>query len=396
MLISQQFPHRLFLLDMSRDRRHTYSRECRLAPVSQLDTVATPDGIAPPPLKAHFFYSSPIPIDDPLSTTAIGGPADPKSTKGGLLRPFSLGDNNALERAWLGFASDHHRVAHSEARRNRGSGPSLSQADLEKLNTIIHQLATKHKRIHEREGQALGLEPETNPTDALPESGVAACCPELVVDALAVLGSEFCALTRKQERSLDQENVVQRVLACLQRLNSNSATQDEALVRPGSAGVAAAVHSPGGPEPHTEGTVSSRLADGAPTPPSVDTARAIPIRPPAVDDGISGKPFVRVGMDDTPQPSPPASLPKFSVSLENATHSLRTRRNEPSINASHPQSASRSRSSEPESGKEQSVDITVGVSRLHMVSLPTLQMKPIYWSPVNDVSVVMRATWFYR
>jgi hypothetical protein len=31
-----------------------------------------------------------------------------------------------------------------------------------------------------------------------------------------------------------------------------------------------------------------------------------------------------------------------------------------------------------------------------MVSLPVLQMKPIYWSPVNDMSIVMRATWFYR
>ncbi len=30
-----------------------------------------------------------------------------------------------------------------------------------------------------------------------------------------------------------------------------------------------------------------------------------------------------------------------------------------------------------------------------MVALPALQMKPIYWSPVNDIAVVLRATWFY-
>ncbi|KAG6040195.1 hypothetical protein E4U41_001337 [Claviceps citrina] len=42
------------------------------------------------------------------------------------------------------------------------------------------------------------------------------------------------------------------------------------------------------------------------------------------------------------------------------------------------------------------VDVVVGVSRLHKVSLPMLHMKPIYWSPVNDVTIVMRATWFYR
>lgn len=31
-----------------------------------------------------------------------------------------------------------------------------------------------------------------------------------------------------------------------------------------------------------------------------------------------------------------------------------------------------------------------------MVTLPALQMKPIYWSPVNDLTTVLRATWFYR
>jgi hypothetical protein len=45
---------------------------------------------------------------------------------------------------------------------------------------------------------------------------------------------------------------------------------------------------------------------------------------------------------------------------------------------------------------EDSTALPVGVSRLHEVSLPVLQMKPIYWSPVNDISIVMRATWFYK
>jgi hypothetical protein len=42
------------------------------------------------------------------------------------------------------------------------------------------------------------------------------------------------------------------------------------------------------------------------------------------------------------------------------------------------------------------VDIPVGVSRLHKVCLPALQMEPIYWSPVNDVASVTRGTWFYK
>ncbi|KAK8929909.1 putative phospholipase [Metarhizium anisopliae] len=53
--------------------------------------------------------------------------------------------------------------------------------------------------------------------------------------------------------------------------------------------------------------------------------------------------------------------------------------------------------SKKETESEASVlDVVVGISRLHKVSLPALLMKPIYWSPVNDVAVVMRATWFYR
>jgi hypothetical protein len=41
-------------------------------------------------------------------------------------------------------------------------------------------------------------------------------------------------------------------------------------------------------------------------------------------------------------------------------------------------------------------DIPVGISRLHLVKLPALQMQPIYWSPINDVATVTRGTWFYK
>jgi hypothetical protein len=42
------------------------------------------------------------------------------------------------------------------------------------------------------------------------------------------------------------------------------------------------------------------------------------------------------------------------------------------------------------------LDVLVGISRLHLVKLPALQMKPIYWSPVHDVYAVTRGTWFYK
>lgn len=43
-----------------------------------------------------------------------------------------------------------------------------------------------------------------------------------------------------------------------------------------------------------------------------------------------------------------------------------------------------------------SAKVPVGVSRLHEVVMPDLQMDPIYWSPLNDVAPVVRGTWFYK
>jgi hypothetical protein len=40
--------------------------------------------------------------------------------------------------------------------------------------------------------------------------------------------------------------------------------------------------------------------------------------------------------------------------------------------------------------------VSVGVSKLHLVELPDLVMKPIYWSPLNDHASVIRATWFFE
>lgn len=50
----------------------------------------------------------------------------------------------------------------------------------------------------------------------------------------------------------------------------------------------------------------------------------------------------------------------------------------------------------PKESKGPSAKIAVGISRLHHVTMPDLQMEPIYWRPVNDIAPVMRGTWFYK
>jgi len=46
--------------------------------------------------------------------------------------------------------------------------------------------------------------------------------------------------------------------------------------------------------------------------------------------------------------------------------------------------------------KRPDTTVAVGVSRLHQVEMPDLQMTPIYWKPVHDTAPVIRGTWFYQ
>ena len=60
------------------------------------------------------------------------------------------------------------------------------------------------------------------------------------------------------------------------------------------------------------------------------------------------------------------------------------------------QSTARSGLSSGESRKLPTAQVPVGLSRLHMVDLPALQLKPIYWISPQDVSSVVRGTWFFK
>ncbi|RYP06703.1 hypothetical protein DL764_003005 [Monosporascus ibericus] len=268
-------------------KSHNFGPECRLAPVTQPFPLSEVDDI--PPINAQYFYNSPIPIDDPLSASAITATTtDSKASKGNL-QPFSRGDNNALERAWLGLASAQRRRNHVQARRSRCPSPSLARANADKLTAIVHDLAVKHAEKHAREGPSREtMQPVIDPVDPVsaPGTTVTLCCRDLLSDVGIALRTSFCAVARRHQKALDREKVAQDVMA-------EMATPQEKQI--------------------------------------------------------------------------------------DATDSPRTLL--------------------PQSEKEQyhnSVDVPVGVSRLHKVSLPALQMKPIYWSPVNDIATVLRATWFYR
>jgi hypothetical protein len=396
---------------------HTYGTKCRLAPVTQPASTGSGDDV--PPITAQFFYSSVIPIDDPLSPSTIVSSSDPKSFKG-QLRPFSHGDNNALEKVWLNLMSSHDRASHQDARRNHGPEPSVAKANVQQRTSLVKGLAKRHWEKH---GQGHQPQDLTVPgVEMLPSSPVPVCCSELFVDAAEELRNGFCALYRKRQYELSTENVVQEVMMELKQLRSMANTSEAAWEKSycvSSSGSNAEVtpqpeqpadvlrrasrSNRGGKDLQSElsefqsRTRSLSQATEKTSRPATPAGAPISPRPPVLDDGISGKPFVRVGTPETSLVSSPPSVPRVSgiakVALDTAPAELVSA----AVEVEDSRESTAPANSRPaETYRRSSCEVAVGISRLHMVSLPLLQMKPIYWSPINDLAIVLRATWFYK
>ncbi|KAI3317624.1 DDHD domain-containing protein [Xylariaceae sp. AK1471] len=360
-------------------RPHNFGPRCRLALVKNpFTTHSTTEGV--PPVTAQYFYSSPVPIDDPLSAIAVSH--DPRSSRA-TLQPFSPGDNNALEKAWLSLAADQYHRNHDHARRQRSPSPSLAEANAEKLAAIAHDLAEKHAEKHTREGSIQDSIPPFDGNGPVTDAVVPLCCSELLVDVGLALRNSFCAIARRRQRVLATETVAQTVMAEMQTMRTDSfSTNTEQRGRSNTL-----TNEHAGSKHESLGTVHN-------TPEALNSEQrlsvAIPAKSSLADDGISGKPFIRVGTPETTTFSQPSSLSKTAPLSSTPTH--------PEEKKGRLSSVERARSSrrQDEQPGKNSIEVPVGVSRLHMVTLPALQMKPIYWSPVNDLATVLRATWFYR
>ncbi|KAI0378415.1 DDHD domain-containing protein [Hypomontagnella monticulosa] len=380
-------------------KAHSFGSKCRLAPISRPVPHTDIDDI--PPVNAQYFYMSSVPIDDPLSTTTIAATADPKAAKSSL-RPFCPGDNNALEKAWLSLASDAYRQNHTNALRNRPPSPSLANTNGEKLRSIVRHLAVEHAEKHAREGPS---REKVQPfTEALsePDAATLLCCPDLLVDVGVALRISFCAIARRRQPELNRDMVAQAVMSEMNTLHTSSMasvterTAPPKSIPPSQSQIDSVLRS-GQVDEQSNGQPSGKAAQSQAaahnSPADVSANMPVPSKS-SVDDGISGMPFVRVGSPGS-SISPPASLPRAATfQPSKLSEEITAKKAAPCSPSSEdvPQFPL-----EPvEAPKAISSDVTVGVSRLHAVSLPALQMKPIYWSPVNDIATVLRATWFYR
>ena len=334
----------------------------------------------------------------------------------GNMRPFSRGDNNVLEKAWLKLSSSAELSEHVYMQKNHVQRGDAGRATEARSRAAINKIAERHLYKHGSNYQpsdaALPSKDDGSITYAL------TCCSNLLLDISEELQINFCSIERRVSPHLSFEYLVSAIMKILKQAKKSvtrgadvdQISADSSTARPRNdspnqliedvqARLAKKVTTHGRdddvrnmsieklsrPRSYSQATDASSTTQGSVGSP--DSKRA-----GHTDHGITGKPFIRVGSLESRSEENLAS--KINMSAEtggaegkSATKPLGRSGNGPLSTTEVPP---------PTVYAKETAEVAVGASRLHMVSLPILQMKPIYWSPVNDVAVVTRATWFYR
>ncbi|KEF55563.1 uncharacterized protein A1O9_08313 [Exophiala aquamarina CBS 119918] len=308
------------------------------------------EGHPRPHVKAQFFYVSSLPIDDPLS------PLPPISADKAVNlppQPFSIRDNAALEEAWTAFQKEGHArggsqnprgISAFQKFRNASSSSSVRSPSSEGRGRDISQGFNKWPRRKQRKSESQVMLDENQDSRATSPKPVDA--EELQ-----------CEDPVHQQRPLEEPRASHRRFSPFRHRSKSK----------------------------------DRKASKEPTPksdiPELSTSVASATLAGTSSD-ISGRPFARA-----------PSARNISSEFRNTTGYLTASSDDSADESQAENSRSRSRDRQRHSkskDKQKKIFVPVGVSRLHLVEMPTLVMKPIYWSPINDTSNVIRATWFYK
>lgn len=139
----------------SSGQEHTYGPSCHLQIDSNAFTRRASElSLLPPPLRAHFFYSSALPIDDPLSPVPPPSSSSHASPSKVPPRPFSLVDNTALEDAWRIIHNSKQAPQRSKESRSfqstlRESKPDFDSGD---ISDVITDLGDERSRADRKIG----------------------------------------------------------------------------------------------------------------------------------------------------------------------------------------------------------------------------------------------------
>lgn len=490
---------------------HTYGPTCHLARAVTFSGSKGDDDI--PAVKVQFFYSSPLPIDDPLTAVPASTAGELKTVKHNP-RPFSAYDNNALEEAWLALTGDKDRKNHRKLRNSPLKPLTKSQA--ERRASIVNELATKHNRKHTKEaplgassagkhdtpqseaatgGRAggtaynptkadLSLTHRTSDTRTSRDAEVSlnsivtshseephhvaldlkvrVCCSELEQDVTAGHRKVFGSVFRRESKAEHARFLRDVMEEYFQQRNGRFSSESEAAKKDSKkAGKESNIESAQSDAAHdisdcdsagdSDGTDHQKTQTSAVTNAAENVVKEIIqkeheslahkasekhqhskehqdfekhmeadrtmhateiatgerninslLAPGNPDTGTTGSPFARVPARESStgpssRPPTPSSAVQGGLDEESASedHSGRY------PGASHrpgdvTTSSLHAHKCKAHKYDKAIADVPVGISRLHLVKLPALQMMPIYWSPVHDIAAVTRATWFYK
>ncbi|KKK25821.1 hypothetical protein AOCH_006059 [Aspergillus ochraceoroseus] len=362
---------------------HTYGATCLLAD-DDPDPLAWHPQDKPPRPRPQFFYTSSLPIDDPLSALPppTGGQAneDVRAPP----QPFSVRDNIALEEAWLAIQRENRPKKAERAKTygadvsKRNSGIAVPGSDAALTQDSVGDTGTW------RSSSLTGSRSGHPVTPSLSLETKAKQSPETRHDELGSVGSKAggsWGRQRDQSASLNSSLEDSHVQGSHRRREISPSDKINPVRRNTNR------------SPNTEDAGLDRESIG-----SLGHSR---------DVSISGSPFIRAPIAS----SSPLARSVESVSLRDGNQEVHAEHQH--ISSSYttqkpsglrtsvyreqsPGVSGEDTDGETEVAEEVQSKIPVGVSRLHLVELPTLKMKPIYWSPLHDISNVLRATWFYK
>ncbi|KAK5309778.1 hypothetical protein LTR70_010001 [Exophiala xenobiotica] len=356
------------------DQGHSYGPTCAL--YESDDDNSPADGHRPPNVKAQFFYASSLPIDDPLSPLP---PVTNEQLANQPPQPFSSRDNAALEEAWQGF---HRRQEEFKARPgSRGLHRMFSFPKFQSGQILTPELTSP---VAQSSGFAFPTVPDFRSQSRNSLS-------RRKSSRKPSSRSHSPVMTRKQSDRNAKLNTPPESEVMLDQDEG----QDNGTSRHNTAEEIAEELDFGSVKrkKHRSPMREQRRRDGSDISPPAEHAIPEHEEAPPPDTALIPS-HLAIGADSTISGRPFARAPstRQMMSRLNGSNPLAS----PRAEQSQAKTMASQRPTTPPNDERRKTFVPVGVSRLHLVELPDLTMKPIYWSPINDTSYVIRATWFFK
>ncbi len=427
---------------------HSYGPTCSLRPRTNTSIRGYSNILdLPPKVRAQFFYTSALPIDDPLSPLPALSTSSSSTSSRVPPIPFSVRDNAALDEAWQALqllgsnessekTLEEQRLYTDEESEGKEAERSKSTSkDLRSAQSVMRSGNIKHI--------FRGLSRERTRSQTSRRTSAGASIPKEKEKSKLSTFETASQISSGTSGTEDESRTGEATHLLLCDDPDHIGFDDTIPIQPEELAVARAETDSSGTEPKRQRSPShwkdeaGKVGDqgdvdfgedlSAPRPTSAGTQYG---SSPS-EKITTGTPFLRAPSRDRGPISTNSSHAVSEIdgttahNEDNRAGRLSTR---PIFHSSRPGSrdtdvghrtnfkspghgcAVRHKETEPRRAY-----IPVGVSRLHLVELPDLQvcfsplstasepfeltacqMKPIYWSPVNDISTVIRGTWFYK